>query len=206
VTTADALFKAFRTSVLALPLSGLDLPIITPHDALFGQATVFGYNQYGKAALGYLALKDLMGDAAFRTALHTFMARWNGKRPLPWDMFNSFNDAGVGNYDWFFRNWFFSYNHMDLAVDGVRSAGGVQTVAVRNPGGMAVPFDLVLTFADGSSERVHRTPAAWQADGRKTEVPVAAGKTLKSVTLDTGIFVDANPGDNAWKAEPAGNR
>jgi hypothetical protein len=206
VTTADALFKAFRTSVLALPLSGLDLPIITPHDALFGQATVFGYNQYGKAALGYLALKDLMGDAAFRTALHTFMARWNGKRPLPWDMFNSFNDAGVGNYDWFFRNWFFSYNHMDLAVDGVRSAGGVQTVAVRNPGGMAVSFDLVLTFADGSSERVHRTPAAWQADGRKTEVPVTAGKTLKSVTLDTGIFVDANPGDNAWKAEPAGSR
>jgi hypothetical protein len=147
-----------------------------------------------------------MGDAAFRTALHTFMARWNGKRPLPWDMFNSFNDAGVGNYDWFFRNWFFSYNYSDLAVDGVRSAGGVQTVAVRNPGGMAVPFDLVLTFADGSSERVHRTPAAWQADGRKTEVPVAAGKTLQSVTLDTGIFVDANPGDNAWKAEPAGNR
>jgi hypothetical protein len=206
VTTADALFKAFRTSVLALPLSGLDLPIITPHDALFGQATVFGYNQYGKAALGYLALKDLMGDAAFRTALHTFMARWNGKRPLPWDMFNSFNDAGVGNYDWFFRNWFFSYNYSDLAVDGVRSAGGVQTVAVRNPGGMAVPFDLVLTFADGSSERVHRTPAAWQADGRKTEVPVAAGKTLKSVALDTGIFVDANPGDNTWKAEPAGTR
>jgi hypothetical protein len=206
VTTADALFKAFRTSVLALPLSGLDLPIITPHDALFGQATVFGHNQYGKAALGYLALKDLMGDAAFRTALHTFMARWNGKRPLPWDMFNSFNDAGVGNYDWFFRNWFFSYNYSDLAVDGVRSAGGVQTVAVRNPGGMAVPFDLVLTFADGSSERVHRTPAAWQADGRKTEVPVAAGKTLKSVTLDTGIFVDANPGDNIWTAQPDGHR
>jgi hypothetical protein len=77
---------------------------------------------------------------------------------------------------------------------------------VRNPGGMAIPFGLVLTFADGSSERVHRTPAAWQADGRTTEVPVAAGKTLKSVTLDTGIFVDANPGDNTWKAGPAGNR
>jgi hypothetical protein len=116
----------------------MDLPIITPHDSLFAQSAVFGFNQYGKAALGYLALKDLMGDAAFRTALHTFMARWNGKRPLPWDMFNSFNDAGVGNHTWFFRNWFFSYNYMDLALDGVRSEGGVQTVAVRNPGGMAI--------------------------------------------------------------------
>lgn len=103
---ADKLFKDFRSAALATPLSGMDLPIITPHDSLWGQTPVFGLNQYGKAALGYLALKDLMGDAAFRSALHLFMSRWQGKRPLPWDMFNSFNDAGFGNHDWFFRNWF----------------------------------------------------------------------------------------------------
>jgi len=206
VPAADALFKSFRSSPLALPLSSMDLPIITPHDALWGQSAVFGFNQYGKAALGYLALKDLLGDAAFRTALHTFMARWNGKRPLPWDMFNSLNDAGVGNHTWLFRNWFFSHNHIDLALDGVRSEGGVQTVAVRNPGGMAVPFDLVLAYTDGSSERVHLTPAAWQADGRRTEVRISGGKALRSVSLDTGIFVDANPADNAWVAVKAGAR
>jgi len=204
VTVADALFKAFRSSALALPLSSMDLPIITPHDALFAQSAVFGFNQYGKAALGFLALKDLLGDAAFRTALHTFMARWNGKRPLPWDMFNSFNDAGVGNHNWFFRSWFFSHNHMDLALDGVRSEGGVQTVAVRNPGGMAIPLDVVVEYADGSSERVHLTPAVWQADGRRTEVRIAGGKAWRSVSLDTGIFVDANPGDNGWKAQAGG--
>lgn len=203
---ADALFKAFRAAPLSLPLPGVDLPIITPHDSLFGQSMAFGFNQYGKAALGYLALRDLMGDAAFRKALHGFMARWNGKRPLPWDMFNSFNDAGAGNTDWFFRNWFFGYNYMDLAVEGARIAGGVQTVAVRNRGGMAIPFDLVLTYADGSSERVHRTPAAWQADPRRTEVRVEGAKALRSVTLDTGIFVDAHPADNSWQAEAAARR
>jgi hypothetical protein len=207
VTVADALFKAFRASPLALPLSSMDLPIITPHDALWGQSAVFGFNQYGKAALGFLALKDLLGDAAFRSALHTFMARWNGKRPLPWDMFNSFNDAGVGNHTWFFRNWFFSHNHMDLAVDGVHIKGRARTVAVRNPGGMAVPFDLVVEYADGSSERVHRTPAVWRADERRTAVRLpSTGKALKSVSLDTGIFVDANPGDNAWVANKTGGR
>ena len=206
VTVADTLFKAFRAAPLVPALTSYELPIITPHDALWAQAPVFGHNQYGKAALGYLALKDLMGDAAFRTALHTFMARWAGKRPLPWDMFNSFNDAGVGNHDWFFRNWFFSYNHMDLALEGVRGEGGVQTVAVRNPGGMAVPFDLVLAYTDGSGERVHLTPAVWQADGRRTEVRIAGGKALRSVSLDTGIFVDANPADNAWSADKAGAR
>ena len=206
VTVADTLFKAFRAAPLVPAFTSYELPIITPHDALWAQAPIFGHNQYGKAALGYLALKDLMGDAAFRTALHTFMARWAGKRPLPWDMFNSFNDAGVGNHDWFFRNWFFSYNHMDLALDAVRSEGGVQTVTVRNPGGMAVPFDLVLAYTDGSGERVHLTPAVWQADGRRTEVRIAGGKALRSVSLDTGIFVDANPADNAWSADKAGAR
>jgi hypothetical protein len=73
-------------------------------------------------------------------------------------------------------------------------------VAVRNPGGMAIPFDVVVTFVDGTTESVHRTPAIWQADGRKAEVRVAGGKALRSVQLDTGIFLDANPGDNTWTA------
>ncbi|MCU0252881.1 MAG: M1 family metallopeptidase [Vicinamibacterales bacterium] len=203
-SVADSLFKDFRVAGWGTPASSYELPIITPHDSMWGQSAVFGFNQYGKAALGFLALKDLMGVAAFRKGLHEFMARWHGKRPLPWDMFNTFNDVGAGDYNWFFRNWFFSYNHSDLTLDGVRSVDGGHAVAVRNTGGMAVPFDVVLEFTDGSSERVHRTPAAWQANGHETAVRVSGGKALRSVTLDTGIFVDANPGDNAWKADEAG--
>jgi Peptidase family M1 domain len=199
VPTADALFTEFRAGGWSAPMSSFELPIITPHDAMWGQSAVFGFNQYGKAAMGFLALKDLMGDAAFRTGLHAFMTRWQGKRPLPWDMFNSFNKAGVGDYTWFFNNWFFSYNHSDLTLAGVQNGANGSSIAVHNPGGMAIPFDLVLNYADGSSERLHRTPSAWQADPRKTEVPVAAGKPLKSITLDTGIFPDANPADNTWQ-------
>ena len=198
--TADSVFKDFRVAGWGTPSSGYELPIVTPHDSMWGQSSVFGFNQYGKAALGFLALKDLMGDEAFRKGLHEFMTRWNGKRPLPWDMFNTFNDVGVGNYTWFFRNWFFSYNYSDLTLAGVQSAEGKHTVSVRNPGGMAAPFDVVLEYADGTSERVHRTPAAWQTDGRQTEVVVANAKVLKSVTVDNGIYVDANPADNAWQA------
>jgi Peptidase family M1 domain len=199
--TADALFIEFRAGGWTAPTSSFELPIITPHDAMWGQSAVFGFNQYGKAAMGFIALKDLMGDTAFRTGLHAFMTRWQGKRPLPWDMFNSFNHAGVGDYTWFFNNWFFSYNHSDLALAGVQNGANGSSVTVHNPGGMAIPFDLVLNYTDGSSERVHSTPAAWQADTRKTEVLVATGKTLKEITLDTGIFPDANQADNTWKSK-----
>ncbi|MFY8205411.1 MAG: M1 family metallopeptidase, partial [Arenimonas sp.] len=198
VPAADTLFKSFRTGGWSTPASSFELPIITPHDAMWGPSAVFGFNQYGKAALGFIALKDLMGDAAFRTGLHEFMTRWQGKRPLPWDMFNSFNNAGVGDYTWFFNNWFFSYNYVDLTLASVQNGSSGSSVTLHNPGGMAIPFDLVLNYTDGSSERVHRTPAAWQADTRKTEVPLTSGKSLKSITLDTGIFPDANPADNTW--------
>lgn len=200
VAAADQLFKAFRVVGMGwnLPLSGNDLPVITPHDSLYGNTPAFAFNQYGKAALGYLALRDLMGDRDFRKALHLFMDRWHGKRPLPWDMFASFNDAGVGNHDWFFANWFFGYSYMDLAVADVTGTPGAHTIAIANKGGMAVPFDLVLTYADGQQERVHRTPAVWQADPRRTVVRATTAKPLKAVAVETGIFFDFNETDNRW--------
>jgi len=199
---ADGLFKYMRVDTVgwALPLSGNDLPIVTPHDTMYGQAPVFAFNQYGKAALGYLALKDLMGDAAFKKGLHTFMDRWHGKRPLPWDMFNSFNNADVGNYNWFFNNWFFGYNYMDIGLGEVRSEGDAHKIQVRNTGGMAMPFDLVVTYADNTSDRIHQTPAVWKNNPRETLVIVQSSKALRSVTIDGGIFRDFGPTNNEWKA------
>ncbi|WP_408590178.1 M1 family metallopeptidase [Novosphingobium sp.] len=201
VPAADALFREFRVNRVGWAATNFanDLPIITPHDSLFGQSSVFAFNQYGKAALGYLALKDLLGETAFRTALHEFMTRWHGKRPLPWDMFNSFNTAGVGNHDWFFNNWFFGYNYMDLTLAGVSADGTGRIVTVRNAGGLALPFDLVLDYTDGSSDRIHQTPAVWQSDGRIAQVKLVGSKELRAARIDTGIFVDFNPGDNTWR-------
>ncbi|MFN8475137.1 MAG: M1 family metallopeptidase [Anaerolineae bacterium] len=108
---AANLFKKFRVKELVPPRNDLDIPIITPADALRGP--IASSNAYGRAALGYLALKDLMGEEAFKKALLEFMARWNGKRPLPWDMFNTFNSASGQDLTWFFQNWFFETNYMD---------------------------------------------------------------------------------------------
>lgn len=202
---ADALFQYMRVDVVGWqpPLSGNELPIIIPQDSLYGETPVFGFNQYGKAALGYLALRDLMGEADFKKALHVFMDRWHGKRPLPWDMFNSFNDACVGNHNWFFTNWFFGFNYMDLGLGAVSSAGGMHSVQVHNKGGMAMPFDLVFTYDDGSTERVHRTPAVWKDTPRMTEVSLPSTKALRAVVLDTEIFKDFYPADNSWQADKA---
>jgi len=84
---------------------------------------------------------------------------------------------------------------MDLGIGAVSDSG----VTIRNPGGMPLPFDLAVTYADGSSERIHRTPAAWQANPRETTIALPSGKPVTGVTIDTGIFEDFQPTDNDWK-------
>ena len=91
-----------------------DIPIITPANMLSGPG--LGINEYGKASLGYLALKDLLGDDGFKTAMQGYMSRWHGKHPTPWDFFYSINDVSGKDLNWFWNDWFFSNNYIDLAI------------------------------------------------------------------------------------------
>ncbi len=196
---ADNFFKLFRVNgwIKNATADG-DLPIITPGDAMVGNG--FNNNEYGKAAIGYLALKDLLGDAEFKHSLHEFIDRWHGKHPLPWDMFNTFNNASGQDLNWFFNNWFFSNGYIDLAVQSVTPTGAGTDVKIRNIGGFDAPVDLVVKYDDGTTETLHQTPAIWKIDQKEATVSIASKKKVKSLALDGGIFVDANEADNHWEA------
>jgi hypothetical protein len=75
------------------------------------------------------------------------------------------------------------------------------SLTIQNIGGMAAPFDVVLTFADGSTERIHQTPFVCLKDQKLTKVNVTAKIAVQSIKLDGGIFMDANEADNVWKAK-----
>lgn len=197
---ATSFFQQFRVTGWAHDSSPLeDLPIVTPADALTGIS--YGNNAYGKPALGYLALKDLLGDELFGKCLHEFMDRWHGKHPIPWDFFNTFNDVAGRNLDWFFANWYFGNSYIDLAVTKVTKMGGGFSITVDNIGGMAAPFDVVVKFIDGSSETLHQTPKAWEANPKRATVVIPAKKTVQSVELNGGIWMDADPSNNTWVAK-----
>ncbi|MEO8910852.1 MAG: M1 family metallopeptidase [Gemmatimonadaceae bacterium] len=194
---ATGFFQQFRVNGWINSTTPLeDLPIITPADGLAPNA--YGDNAYGKAALGYLALKDLLGDAAFGTGLHAFIDRWHGKHPIPWDFFNTFNDVTGRNLNWFFNSWYFTNNYIDLAINGVTKTGSGYSVVLDNIGGMPAPVDLVASYADGSGGTVHETPSIWAADQRRITVSIATSKTLQSLTLNGGIWMDADSTNNKW--------
>lgn len=195
--SATKLFKRFRVNRWIhnpSPLS--DLPIITPADMLTDPA--YGDNAYGKAALGYLAMKDLLGDTLFKKCLHTYMDRWHGKHPSPWDFFYSFNDASGRDLNWFWKSWYFDNSYIDLAIKNVEKAGNEYSVTLQNIGGMPAPVNLDISYKDGSSDVRHQTPDIWKENLDQTTVTVKTDKDIQSIELDGGIWMDADTSNNKW--------
>ncbi|UHG89287.1 M1 family metallopeptidase [Spirosoma oryzicola] len=198
--TATRNFQQFRVAYWSKdPSAEQDLPIITPANILSGAA--LGNNEYGKAAIGYLALKELLGDAVFKKALHDFMDRWHGKHPTPWDMFYSFNDASGQDLNWFWNNWFFSNHYIDYSIRQVIPSASKCTISLENIGGYVAPVDIVVTYTDGTTETFHQTPNLWKANQKQATVNLTTKKKVQAVTLQGGIFMDADPSNNSWKAK-----
>jgi aminopeptidase N len=194
---AEELFKQFRVNGwINDAAQNQDLPIIIPSTNLSGAG--MGNNEYGKAALGYIAMKDMLGDDLFRKCLHSYMQTWNGKHPTPWDFFFIFNTAAGKNLNWFWNNWFFSTNYIDLSLkSAVKNTKG-HAVAIENIGGMAAPVDIVVEYTDGTIEKFHQTPSIWQKDQKLATVNITTTKAVQSIKLDGGIFMDADRTNNTW--------
>ena len=75
-----------------------------------------------------------------------------------WDYFNSMNTGSGKNLNWFFENWFYTNNYIDLKIAAVAKQDKQLVLTVENVGGFAVPFDVVVIYEDNSTEKIHFTP------------------------------------------------
>ena len=195
---AENFYKQFRVNRwINDPSAEEDIPIITPGNMLNGRG--LGNNEYGKASLGYLAMKDLLGDGMFKKCLQEYMYRWHGKHPIPWDFFYTFNDASGENLNWFWSNWFFSNNYIDFGIEKVAKTATGYAVSIKNIGGFPAPMDVVVGFTDGSSETFHQSPRLWEKNQKQAVVDIKTKKKITSIELDGGIFMDADISNNVWK-------
>ncbi|MFT3911153.1 MAG: M1 family metallopeptidase [Ferruginibacter sp.] len=177
---AENFYKQFRVdNWISDPSQEEDIAIITPGNNFNGPG--IGNNQYGKSSIGYLAMKDLLGDDMFKKCLHEYMDRWNGKHPIPWDFFYTFNDKSGKNLDWFWNNWFFSNNYIDIAIKSAAQKNNGYVLNLENIGGMPAPFDVVVSYTDGTKEIFHQTAAIWEKDNKQTSIKIAAKKPVQSM-------------------------
>ena len=197
---AENFYKQFRVeNWITDPSQEEDIAIITPGNNFNGPG--LGNNEYGKASIGYLAMKDMLGDELFKKCLNEYMDRWHSKHPTPWDFFYTFNDKSEKDLNWFWSSWFFSNNYIDLSITSAVKKNNGYSVSIENIGGMPTPVNIVVTYADGTNESFHQTPAIWEKDIKKTTVNIATKKEVKSIILDGGIFMDADEGNNKWEVK-----
>ncbi|WP_404308016.1 M1 family metallopeptidase [Neorhodopirellula lusitana] len=95
---------------------GNQRPIMTGSDEILQ----FGNNAYGKPATALNILREtVLGRERFDFAFREYCRRWKFKRPTPADFFRTMQDASGTNLDWFWRGWFYSTEHVDIAIDSV---------------------------------------------------------------------------------------
>ncbi len=92
-------------------------PIMTNSE----QIIQFGNNAYAKPATALSILREtVMGPELFDKAFKTYSERWAFKHPKPADFFRSMEDASGVDLDWFWKGWFYTVDHVDIAVDNVK--------------------------------------------------------------------------------------
>ncbi|MFN2288827.1 MAG: M1 family metallopeptidase, partial [Chromatocurvus sp.] len=92
------------------------VPIMTNSDSVLQ----LGNNAYGKPATALNILREsIMGRELFDYAFREYARRWMFKRPTPADFFRTMEDASGVDLDWFWRGWFYSTDHVDVAISDI---------------------------------------------------------------------------------------
>ena len=157
-------------------------------------------NAYAKPMRAYLALRDLLGTALFKKCLQGYIARWHGRHPAPWDFFNCFNDIAGKDLNWFWNDWFFSHGYDDLGIEAVQKTQDGYSVRIHNTGGFDFPFRLIVSYTDGTVDSLKESPDIWENQPKLAAVHIHTTRTIRSLTVDNGLWLDANLKDNHWTA------
>ncbi|MEL6547926.1 MAG: M1 family aminopeptidase, partial [Myxococcota bacterium] len=109
--------RGFPEKIVEYMTSEGQVPIMTNSESILQ----FGNNAYGKPATALNILREtVMGRELFDFAFKEYSQSWMFRRPMPADFFRSMEDASAVDLDWFWRGWFYSTDHVDIAIKDVR--------------------------------------------------------------------------------------
>ncbi len=136
-------------------------PIMTNSE----QILQFGNNAYAKPATALSILREtIMGPELFDYAFKEYAKRWAFKHPTPADLFRTMEDASAVDLDWFWKGWFYTTDHVDIAVDNVKwfklknekksVENKVKEAKIAKPGSNKNETPKNTDFSDGYNEIV----------------------------------------------------
>lgn len=156
-------------------------------------------SHYHVPAVAWVILRQhLIGTELFDATLRDFVRHWRGKRAQFADIIRFFHTKTGLDLHWFWRGWFYSNDHVDLAIAGIDEQQGGIRVRIENRGGIVMPFTLKLSFADGSTAERHLPVDSWRLNNQQTRVKVKR-PTAALLQAELTVLADADLSNNSFK-------
>jgi len=174
--------------------SELEMPMMTPSILLRGAA--YRTASYNRPAMAYQILLETLGEDIFKKALKEYITRWNGKHPLPYDFFNTFNEVTQEKLSWYWQPWFFEKGYPDLAIKKIENGDGVVRVLIEKVGNIPVPIHLIIQTGEGSEISVDRSAAIWKDGAKEVWIEHELIAPPKQITLGSKYIPDVNRTNN----------
>ena len=180
--------------------SDFDIPLIVPSN-LFDSYLPYKTHAYTRPSMALLALIEYKGLEKFKEGINEFVKRWNGKHPLPWDFFYTFDDVYKEDLSWFWNPWYFDFGYPDLAVRGVYSDNDQQVIEIENVGGFPLPVHLTVQYKDGIEETIIKDTGIWKENKNTVRVRINNNLAIKNITLGSELIPDVNKANNTYFVE-----
>jgi len=189
INESSQVFSWYSGTVRQMPLM-VPSHYITDYD--------YYVSSYYHSELAYYFLMDILGESMFKKCLKEYILRWKGKHPLPYDFFFTFENVSGQDLLWFFKPWFFDFAYPDLAIENVKENGTKYEFFIRNNGGLPLPVDFKIVFADQSTQEFHESALIWKNKGQIISIQKEFSKKIKSVYLGNDHIPDKELPNNQF--------
>lgn len=174
-----------------------DIPVFSS-SLLYREGVNDWQTLYYRPTFALFILEDMLGKELFIKCLKEFINRWAGKRPIPHDLFYTFNEVSKENLNWFWKPWYFEFAYPDLAIEELTN----NEVTIKNIGGLPVPVYLRITYKDDSIEEIYKTAKAWKSGKKVIKITSSNNKQIKKLELSDKYFIpDVNRSNNIYIVE-----
>jgi len=174
----------------------IDLPMMIPSIYLRGRS--YRNAAYSRPAIAYHFLRDIMGDDKFLEALHLYIERWNGKHPIPYDFFYTFNQVNGDNLSWFWIPWFFERGYADLGIKKVSDNDGQTEIIIEKIGLLPVPVSMKIVFTDESEEIITHSANVWKTGESEYRIRIENEKKISRIEIGDSYIPDIDKKNNIY--------
>lgn len=172
----------------------VELPPITPSILLRGSS--YRVASYQRPGIAYYYLQDFLGRDVFRSALKEYMKRWNGKHPIPYDFFNSFNDFLDKDLSWYWKPWFYEKGYPDLGIKSFNQKNNM--VEIEKLGNIPIPIKISLLKEGMTVKEIYFTADIWSKGNKTIEIKLNDAVDFDEIVLGDSKIPDVDKNNNVF--------